>query len=478
MSLLSNLLAVPAYLFFQLTWLLHSLRRPLLLVSALCLLSNPKAAYNKLKLFYVTFIYLLFSKDKTWKVPKDKDPASFFPKELGGTLESSNTSKKYTYREKTVILIRHGESTWNDTFNAGDRSKPLFILFFIPNLIYATILEIYYIISGKDDHSWFFDSALSQKGVGQADGLRKFLKKEKMRLGSKGTPDEERAVKLLLAVGEESNPSSTVVSSNLRRAISTAAIGLADRFIATAVKNESSNKKKKKDDILLLPCLQEISRNPDALTILPPRGVAHPTWCDEDISGFIPQTSFGGMIDTKYQLIATAVKNESSNKKKKKDDILLLPCLQEISRNPDALTILPPRGVAHPTWCDEDISGFIPQTSFGGMIDTKYHTGNKSVNSTGLIRLEQFCHDIFDNAKLPKDVIIATGHSLFFRSVFQVYLPRGYEHISKKKKLVNGGTVMVTLREATETGSGKKEYMIDERSVVMVYGGFGKHTKG
>jgi len=305
-----------------------------------------------------------------------------------------------------VILIRHGESTWNDTFNAGDRSKPLFILFFIPNLIYATILELYYIISDKDDHSWFFDSALSQKGVGQADGLRKFLKKEKMRLGSKGTPDEERAVKLLLAVGEESNPSSTVVSSNLRRAISTAAIGLADRFIATVVKNESSNNKNKKDDILLLPCLQEISRNPDALTILPPRGVAHPTWCDEDISGFIPQTSFGGMIDTKY------------------------------------------------------------------------HTGNKSVNSTGLIRLEQFCHDIFDNAKLPKDVIIATGHSLFFRSVFQVYLPRGYEHISKKKKLVNGGTVMVTLREATETGSGKKEYMIDERSVVMVYGGFGKHTKG
>ena len=51
------------------------------------------------------------------------------------------------------------------------------------------------------------------------------------------------------------------------------------------------------------------------------------------------------------------------------------------------------------------------------------------------------------------------------------------KYISKKKKLVNGGTVMVTLREA-RLGNGKKEYIIDPNSVVVVYGGFGKHTKG
>ena len=45
---------------------------------------------------------------------------------------------------------------------------------------------------------------------------------------------------------------------------------------------------------------------------------------------------------------------------------------------------------------------------------------------------------------------------------------------------------MVTLREASSllsylgNNGGKKEraYMIDPRSVVVVYGGFGKHTKG
>merc|ERR1712127_778903 len=97
---------------------------------------------------------------------------------------------------------------------------------------------------------------------------------------------------------------------------------------------------------------------------------------------------------------------------------------------------------------------------FEGLVDSRHHGGNKSLDSNGLVRQEQFCVDVFDPSVLPKDVIIAAGHSLFFRSIFQVYLPRKFEHISKKKKLVNGGTVMVTLREAT-IGDGTREYMID-----------------
>ena len=85
--------------------------------------------------------------------------------------------------------------------------------------------------------------------------------------------------------------------------------------------------------------------------------------------------------------------------------------------------------------------------------------------------------NVFDSSKLSKDIIIAVGHSLFYERIFQVFLARGMEHISKKKKLVNGGTVMVTLREAT-LSNGKNEYIIDPNSVVVVYGGFGKHTKG
>lgn len=260
-------------------------------------------------------------------------------------------------------------------------------------MIKALLTEAYFFVSGKDSQSWFFDSALSTKGVAQIEGLRKFLQKEKMRLGSGNILDgrEETAIRELLNVGQAKG-NSMVVSSNLRRAISTAAIGLSDRFAA-----------------------------------------AH--------AG---------------------------------DDILLLPSLQEISFNPDAQTILPPRGVAHPTWCDMSIPG-VPVDKFSKLIDTQYHTGNKALDSTGLIRLNQFVSDVF-SSKCDKDVIVAVGHSLFFRSFFQLFLPRSVEHISKKKKLVNGGTVMVTLGEVT-LEDGKKVYMIDPKSIVVVYGGFGKHTK-
>ena len=261
----------------------------------------------------------------------------------------------------------------------------------------ALLTELYFFVAGKDSESWFFDSALSTKGVKQIEGLRKFLQKEKLRLGSSNffmDQREEIAIKELLNVGGAAggNTTSMVVSSNLRRAISTAAIGLSDRFAA------------------------------------------------------------------QY----------------KDDDILLLPSMQEISFNPDAQTILPPKGIAHPTWCDVNIPG-VPADKFSALIDTQYHTGNKSLDSTGLIRLNQFVSDMF-SSKCEKETIIAVGHSLFFRSFFQMFLPRSVEHISKKKKLVNGGTVMVTLGEVT-LEDGTKVYMIDPKSVVVVYGGFGKHTK-
>ena len=95
---------------------------------------------------------------------------------------------------------------------------------------------------------------------------------------------------------------------------------------------------------------------------------------------------------------------------------------------------------------------------------------NKPLGSNGLLRLGQFCADVFDRSRVPRDVVVAVGHSLFFRSVFRVYLPRGTEHVSKRKKLVNAGTIVVTLREAT-LGDGRR---INTRSVMVVFGGFTK----
>ncbi|KAL3827339.1 hypothetical protein ACHAXA_005085 [Cyclostephanos tholiformis] len=423
---MQDLLSIPAFLLFQILWFFHSIRRPLLLVSALCILSDPFAAIRKLRLVGVSITYLLFCKDKKWKVPSDVDPASQFPVELGGSLKSSSGgdgakgSKKY--REKTLILIRHGESTWNDTFNPGHRNKLIFALFFVPNLFYAIFVEVYYFVSGRDRDSWFYDSPLSVSGKHQIDSLRSFLKKEELKVGGEGvggsSTREGRAIRILLALGEKKtleakdgkeegggdDLSSHVVSSSLRRAISTAAIGLADRFSRTADAEDDH---------------------------------------DKDVG----------------------------------DRIVLLPSLQEISFNPDALSILPPGETANPTWCDEDIIG-LPRGKFSSLVDARYHTGNKAVNSNGLVRLEEFVSDVFDDDRLPRTNVVAVGHSLFFRSFFRVYMPRGTAHVAKEKKLVNGGVVMLTLREASLDGAkGAKAYMIDPNSIVIIYGGFGKHTK-
>jgi broad specificity phosphatase PhoE len=270
---------------------------------------------------------------------------------------------------KTVIFVRHGESTWNDTFNKGDRPKISFVLHFIPNLIYAACVEWYFFVSGKENDSWFYDAPLSEKGLGQAVGVHSFLQSS---IEYK-TPREAELIKLMLGT---SPGSSQLVSSNLRRAISTMAVGFQERLSRTG------------DQILILPQLQEISRNPDALSITPPHGSVVPSWTDPD---------YLKPILTKH-------------------------------------------------------------------VDTSMHTGNKPVNSNGLLRMQAFCQVVFDD--IDKDCVVAAGHSLWFRSFFRTYLPMEMEHPAKKKKLVNGGCVGFVLKRSG------KEYMIDPSSITVLHGGF------
>lgn len=220
---------------------------PLLLVSLFAFLFQPVASIKKLKLCVTTVQYLLCCNDKKWKQPKE-DPLSFFQGAADGDMET-----------KTIIFIRHGESTWNDTFNKGDRSKLNFILYFIPNLVYAACVEWYMFLTGQDEESWFYDSPLSEKGLGQALGVHAFLQSSH----TYKTPREVELIRIMLN-------GSQLVSSNLRRAISTMAIGLQERLSRTG------------DSMLILPELQEISRNPDALSITPPHGTVIPAWTDPD----------------------------------------------------------------------------------------------------------------------------------------------------------------------------------------------------
>jgi hypothetical protein len=374
MFLVGSLFSLPYVVLFHAVWIVASLVRPVLAVTLVCVLSNPTSAWRKFELFLNTGRYLVFGNDKKWKAPKE-DPASFF-------LEAS-TGKVKT---KTIIFIRHGESTWNDTFNKGDRSTIPFIMNFIPNLFQAAFTEYYFWASGQANESWFYDAPLSEKGRGQALGVQKFLQSDLQYV----TPKEAEYVRLLLGLnGDDKNgkksgpPEAQLVSSNLRRAISTIAIGLSDRL-------------------------------------------------DQNLPD---------------------------------DKILILPHLQEISNNPDALSITPAHGKVVPAWTDPKSLGAV----YEKQIDTSKHTGNKAIDSNGYKRMQEFCKLVFED--IEKDAIVAAGHSLWFRSFFRTYLPSTVEHVSKKKKLVNGGTVGFKLQRIT-MDSGEHYYLIDHKSLTTLHGGF------
>ena len=151
--------------------------------------------------------------------------------------------------------------------------------------------------------------------------------------------------------------------------------------------------------------------------------------------------------------------------KHEKEKLLILPCLQEISRNPDALSITPAQGTVLPAFSDPKvIHGIYKQ-----QIDTQKHSGNKPVSSNGLLRMQEFCKIIFED--ISSKSVIAGGHSLWFRSFFRTYLPHSSEHVSKKKKLVNGGIVGFTLQRLQDE-KGEYHYMIDQTSIVVLHGGF------
>mmetsp|Transcript_122277 Transcript_122277/g.182732 ORF Transcript_122277/g.182732 Transcript_122277/m.182732 type:complete len:364 (-) Transcript_122277:10-1101(-) len=363
MGLIGSIMALPFLLLWYAAWFTASVFRPLLLATIICMATNTKAAKEKVALIVTTFQFLFLCKDKKWK-KAETDPASYFT-----DLQSPDIEKK------TVIFIRHGESTWNDTFNKGDRKMGQFLIGFFPNLFKSFATEWYFLVSGKSSESWFFDSPLSEKGISQAQGLQKFLRDTKTEFIP---PKEAKFIKLLK--GEEK---SQMMSSNLRRAISTISIGLQDRL----------DKRAKDDKILILSELQEMSVNPDALSIHPPKKALVTSWIDSE----------------------------------RVKDIYANQC------------------------------------------DTALNTGNKTLKSNGLQRMEGFNSIVFDN--IHADAVIATGHSYWFRAFFQTYLPWTFEHVSKKKKLINGGSVGFTLMR-TKTPKGDYAYMIDSSSLVTLYGGF------
>lgn len=123
-------------------WIMQSVfSRPVLILVCGMLLFNLPTLIYKIGLFVRGVMYLVMCNDKSWKKPRD-------PKLIVGPI----LDKGDPVERKTIYFVRHGESTWNDTFNKGShRSAVVFAIGFVPGLIKALLYETYIILSGKLD---------------------------------------------------------------------------------------------------------------------------------------------------------------------------------------------------------------------------------------------------------------------------------------------------------------------------------------
>ena len=119
-------------------------RSALILVCGMLLFNLPTVLY-KMRMLFRGVLYFFLCWDKSWKKPAD--PGSVF---------GPHFSEGLPVERKTIYFVRHGESTWNDTFNKGShRSMALFLLGFIPGLIKSALYELYLLLSGKMDRYVF-----------------------------------------------------------------------------------------------------------------------------------------------------------------------------------------------------------------------------------------------------------------------------------------------------------------------------------
>merc|ERR1711865_183024 len=188
--------------------------------------------------------HLMFSNISAWKPEKvSKPPEGYeWPEVTAGS--PGNVFEN----QRRIIFIRHGESDWNKIFNRGiDKGKTLFRFILYP------ILEL---LKFPMADSHFYDSPLSDRGIDQCECLAAHI-----GLHVSMQPDKGQTLAWKRDLADlQANPGtrSIVVTSQLRRAVSTCTIGLWSRL------------KKTGEKVLLLSSLMEQSRNFDCVPLSSP----------------------------------------------------------------------------------------------------------------------------------------------------------------------------------------------------------------
>ena len=161
--------------------------------------------------------------------------------------------------------------------------------------------------------------------------------------------------------------------------------------------------------------------------------------------------------------VATVLVALSDRLRRTKERVVLNSSCQEISRNFDTMALAPKRGGPR---MGSDVAFDLDAAK---AFDASANHGNKSLGTPGYARLRDFAQWAADR---PESTIIVGGHSLWFRSFFQVFMPPTSTHVCKKNKIVNCGVVAFDLHVTRTAGQKQHGFFADPESLVVVYGGF------
>ncbi|KAG5467062.1 hypothetical protein LSCM1_01243 [Leishmania martiniquensis] len=189
----------------------------LVVVIALVVTPAGTLAAAKCQLYVDGFVFMAKAQD----LPKHYDGTNYVRMKAVG----DRAGVKRTIR---VVFIRHGQSVWNSLFNSYNTGMPM-------RLVRAAIREFTDFFTDPFG-SCIIDSPLSSKGKREVQDLASFMRTAKRKISF--------------------DPStSVVVSSNLRRAMETALVGVSPRLTVT------------QERIVMDSALQEGSQNIDAQSL-------------------------------------------------------------------------------------------------------------------------------------------------------------------------------------------------------------------
>jgi len=222
-----------------------------------------KAVHSKILMYIDGLITMVATRDTKWKLPQN--------------VAALNLQRRDA---KRIIFIRHGESVWNEVFNRGLN------IGLVGRLFKALKREISFLAK---PYSVFLDTPLNSEGLQQALAIGERIEKARhvssndkeldyilaVLRGEAIVPQPPVGVSASATEAKSAEPThagnqvqpatnhSIIVSSNLRRALATVAIGLKHRLAATG------------EQILIHSACQEISRNIDCYASATAGAVPH-----------------------------------------------------------------------------------------------------------------------------------------------------------------------------------------------------------